>query len=163
MSKPRVYVETTIPSFYHTTRGGSAAAARKEWTRRWWASAGDAYELVTSEAVLRELRDGNYPAREPALALVGSLPLLTITPAVAEIVDAYFRHRLMPADPRGDALHLALASYHRCDFLLTWNCRHLANANKFGHIRRVNTLLGLFVPVLGTPLELLGDDDGDES
>jgi hypothetical protein len=64
-----------------------------------------------------------------------------------------------PADPGGDALHLALASYHRCDFLVTWNCRHLANANKFGHIRRVNVLLGLFVPALVTPLELLGDDD----
>ncbi len=49
----------------------------------------------------------------------------------------------MPNDPLGDALHLAIASYHKCDFLLTWNCRHLANANKFGHIRRVNVMLGL--------------------
>ena len=68
-------------------------------------------------------------------------------------------HRLMPKDPAGDALHLALASHHRCDFLVTWNCRHLANANKFDHIRRVNGLLGLFVPSLVTPLELLGDPD----
>lgn len=65
----------------------------------------------------------------------------------------------MPADPTGDALHLALASFHKCDFLVTWNCRHLANANKFGHIRRVNQLLDLYVPVLATPLEMLGDDD----
>lgn len=65
----------------------------------------------------------------------------------------------MPADPAGDALHLALASYHRCDFLVTWNCKHLANANKFGHIRRVNGLLGLFSPSLVTPLELLGGND----
>ena len=57
----------------------------------------------------------------------------------------------MPADPTGDALHLASASFHKCDFLVTWNCQHLANANKFGHIRRVNTLLGLFVPALVTP------------
>jgi hypothetical protein len=158
MSKPRVYIETTIPSFYHTTRSSPEALVRRTWTRRWWAAAQDRYELVTSEAVLRELRDGDYPAREPALALVGSVPLLTITPAIAEIVETYFRHRLMPVDPQGDALHLALASYHRCDFLVTWNCRHLANANKFGHIRRVNTLLGLFVPILSTPLELLGED-----
>ena len=67
----------------------------------------------------------------------------------------------MPRDPAGDALHLALASYHKCDFLLTWNCQHLANANKFGHIRRVNTLLGLFVPDLVTPLELLGEDENE--
>lgn len=90
--------------------------------------------------------------------LVQGLPLLEITPAVAEIVDAYVRHRLMPADPAGDALHLALASHHKCEFLVTWNCQHLANANKFGHIRRVNALLGLFVPVLATPLELLGEE-----
>jgi len=63
----------------------------------------------------------------------------------------------MPADPVGDALHLAVASNHKCDFILTWNCRHLANANKFARIRRVNGMLGLFVPSLVTPLELLGE------
>jgi hypothetical protein len=65
----------------------------------------------------------------------------------------------MPADTKGDALHLALASYHNCDFLLTWNCQHLANANKFAHIRRINTLFGLFVPALITPFELLSGED----
>ncbi len=50
-----------------------------------------------------------------------------------------------------------MASYHKCDFLLTWNIKHLANANKFSHIRRVNTMLGLYVPMLITPLELLGE------
>ena len=56
-------------------------------------------------------------------------------------------------------MHLALASYYKCDFLVTWNFRHIANANKFGHIRRINTKLGLFVPALVTPLELLELDD----
>lgn len=75
-----------------------------------------------------------------------------------EIVAAYDKHKIMPKDPFGDALHLALASYHRCDFLVTWNCQHLANARKFGHIRRVNGMLGLYVPELVTPMELLGED-----
>lgn len=158
MSKPLVYVETTIPSFYYTTRSGVAALARRAWTRRWWETAPQNYSLVTSEAVLEELEDGDYPSQEPALDLVRALPLLEITSAVAEIVDGYVRHRLMPADPTGDALHLAVASYHKCEFLVTWNCRHLANANKYGHIRRVNSLLGLYVPVLATPLELLGEN-----
>jgi hypothetical protein len=70
---------------------------------------------------------------------------------------------VMPRDPTGDALHLALASYHKCDFLLTWNIRNLANANKFADIRHVNTLLGLFTPTLVTPLELLGEEDHDAS
>jgi hypothetical protein len=63
----------------------------------------------------------------------------------------------MPKYPLGDALHLAIASYYKCDFLLTWNCRHLANANKFGHIRQVNVMLGLYVPLLVTSLELMGE------
>lgn len=159
MAKPRVYIETTIPSFYHTTRSGVAARARQVWTRRWWEMAPDHYDLMTSDAVLAELQDGDYPSREAAVALVRRLPLLEVTPAAAEIVEAYVQHRLMPADPTGDALHLALASYHKCEFLVTWNCTHLANANKFGHIRRVNNLLGLYVPILATPLELLGEND----
>lgn len=63
----------------------------------------------------------------------------------------------MPRDPFGDALHLALASLHKMDYLLTWNCQNLANANKATHIRRINTLLGLHVPLLTTPLELRGE------
>lgn len=59
-------------------------------------------------------------------SVVQRLPVVPIEPAVAEIVSAYMRHKLMPADPTGDALHLALASLHKCDFLLTWNCTHLA-------------------------------------
>ena len=74
-----------------------------------------------------------------------------------ETVQVYIKNQLMPNDPVGDALHLAIASYRKCDFLLTWNYRHLANANKFNHIRRINAMVGLYVPLLVTPLELIGD------
>lgn len=72
-------------------------------------------------------------------------------------MQVYIKHRLMPKDPLGDALHLALASYQKSDYLLTWNCKNLANANKFLHIKRIKTLLGLHVPILTTPLELIGE------
>jgi hypothetical protein len=163
MSRPRAYVESTIPSFYHEVRTANAIVARREWTRRWWAMATDRYELVTSAAVLDELAGGSADRSADRLELVRALPLLQVEPAIAEIVRAYILHKVMPADPVGDAMHLALASYHKCDFLVTWNCIHLANANKFGHIRRVNSMLGLFVPALVTPLELLGDSDGLEA
>ncbi len=65
----------------------------------------------------------------------------------------------MPRHPSSDALHLALASFHSCDILLTWNCIHLANANKFGHIQRVNAMLGLKMPFLATPNQLLKEYD----
>ena len=97
----------------------------------------------------------------PRVALLDGLPLLPVTPAVAEVAAAYVARKVMPADLSGDALHLALASCHRCEFLDTWNCRHLANANKFAHIRRVNVLLGLHVPSLATPLQLQEGSEND--
>ncbi len=156
--RKRTYIETTIPSFYFEIRSEPEMAARREWTRRWWGDAGARYELVTSEAVIEELSLGDFPSREERLGFIEHIPLVPIESAISEIVQTYITRQVMQRSPVGDALHLALASYHRCDFLVTWNCRHLANANKFDHIRRVNTMLGLFVPALVTPLELLGDD-----
>ncbi len=161
MSKT-VYIETTIPSFYHETRNEPDMVARKNWTRDWWDNHAVKYDLVTSEAVLEELSSGEYPNKDKTVALLEIVPLLPIVEETAVIVEAYIAHRVMPKDPLGDALHLALASHHKCDFLLTWNCNHLANANKFDHIRRINGMLGLFTPILATPLELLGEEVQDE-
>ena len=132
--KSLVYIETTIPSFYVETRSEPEMVARQHWTRQWWSDAFDRYDVVSSEAVLDELARGDYPNKIEAQRLLENLPLLSIDDEIAEIVQAYFQHHLMPQEPTGDALHLAIASFHKCDFLLTWNCRHLANANKFRHI-----------------------------
>jgi len=158
MQKPRVYVETSIPSFFHELRTTPDVVARRDWTRQWWSEALSKYELLTSPAVLNELSAGIPERSALRLSLLRDLPLLPIGPEIAEISATYVQQKVMPADPVGDALHLAVASFHKCDFLVTWNCAHIANANKFGHIRRVNTMLGLFVPALVTPLELLGVD-----
>ena len=154
--KRRIYIETTIPSFYHERREEPEMIARKNWTREWWDNYARNYELVTSEAVLEELQEGSYPNKKEILSMIRKIPLVSVEPEVAEIVETYIKHKAMPQNPAGDALHLALASFHKCDFLLTWNCNHLANANKFTHIRSLNVMLGLFVPTLVTPLELLG-------
>jgi hypothetical protein len=110
--------------------------------------------------VLDELRRGDFPGRDDCLAMLEMIEMLELDDPVFEIVEAYLANKLMPSDPFGDALHLALASYHRCDFLVTWNCLHLANANKFGQIRRINGILGLYTPELVTPMELLGGNVG---
>lgn len=127
--KPSVYVETTIPSFYHEVRTEPDMIARREWTRQWWDNQRPSYEAFTSEAVVEELESGSFPSKDGALALIKELPLLDINEAIADAVEAYISHHVMPDDPVGDALHLAIASFHKCDFLLTWNCQHLANAN----------------------------------
>jgi hypothetical protein len=157
--KKRVYIETTIPSFCVDIRSEPSVIARREWTQEWWDTRRSDYELVTSLPVIEELEGGDYPHKAEALAWIASVPLLPIEPAVYSIVDEYVERHVMPADPRGDALHLALASYHHCHFLLTWNCRHLANANKFEHIRFVNSELGLHCPILTTPVELLASEE----
>ena len=84
--------------------------------------------------------------------MIESRAWLEVVPAVEEIVAVYMRRKLMPL---GDAYHLAVASYYGMHFLLTWNCRHLANANKVRHLQIVNGELGLAAPIITTPDLLL--------
>ena len=154
------YLETTIPSFYHEVRSEPSMVARRDWTRSWFDVAVTSDRIVSSVAVLDELRRGDFPRRDECLAMLDTIEMLELDDPVFEIVEAYLANKLMPSDPFGDALHLALASYNRCDFLVTWNCLHLANANKFGQIRRINGILGLYTPELVTPMELLGGNVG---
>lgn len=88
MSKPRVYVESTIPSFYYEVRTAPEIVARREWTRQWWSIAHERYELVSSPAVLDELTGGLPERSAERLSLVNSLPLLVIEPAIVGIVQA---------------------------------------------------------------------------
>ncbi len=156
----KVYIETTIPSAYHENRRDTDSVFRRQHTRAWWDGYAAHYSLVTSEAVFQELRQPSYPAakRAACLALMNSVPLVPITDAVVTAAEVYAREFVMPNQPSLDALHLSLASFHECDILLTWNCEHLANANKLGHIRKVNRRLKLSTPLLITPLQLMKAD-----
>ena len=159
-----VYVETTIPSFHTEKRAAINIQARRQWTREWWAKPKPDQRLVTSVVVFDELeRIPDAARRAESIALLRNLEELDYTAEVEEIAAVYLQHKLMPAEALGDADHLALASYYNCDMLITWNCKHLANANKTGHIRRVNALLGLRTPLLVTPLELLEKDYESET
>jgi predicted nucleic acid-binding protein len=151
-----VYLETSIFSFYYDERQQPEIIARRNWTRAFWELCKVNYAMFTSAATLSELNRGSKSHKDDALALAQSLPSYDSTDEIKAIVEVYVRQLVMPRDPLGDALHLALASFHKCDFLVTWNCAHLANANKFGHIRTVNAQLGLYTPALVTPLELMG-------
>jgi hypothetical protein len=151
-----IYVETTIPSFYTETRTDLETRVRRDWTREWWHMRKDGQILVTSAVVLNELkRIPDATRREASLNLVKPLELVPYDEQVADLAELYIHHRLMPREVGGDADHLALASLRRCDMLVTWNCRHLANANKIAHIRKVNAWMELPTPLLVTPLELI--------
>ena len=148
-------METTIPSFYHETRATAAVVSRRNWTREWWDECRSDFNLVTAPPVLQELTRTPAPKRDRALEMMCEIRLLDPLPVIDEIIAQYLVHKLMPQDAYGDAAHLAFASFYSCDYLLTWNCKHLANGRKLRHIQSVNDRLGLKTPALLTPLELL--------
>jgi len=130
-----VYLETTIPSFYHTGRTDAESVVRRNWTRQWWDEYAAEFALFSSTAVITELQRGTREGeRAKRLALLDNVHILEITSEVRRVARVYVERLLMPRDAAGDALHLALTSHYGIDVLLTWNCRHLANPNKFGHI-----------------------------
>jgi hypothetical protein len=159
--KRSVYIETTIPSFMYEVRAEPAMVARRESTQRWWQEESRGYDLFTSAFVLGELQEGDYPGRQDAMRFISGVPLLEIVPEIEEIASVYVARRLMPRGDMGDAYHLAIASWYGMHFLLTWNCRHLANANKVEHLRVVNGALGLSVPVVTTPDLLLMETEDE--
>ncbi len=153
--KSTVYLETTIPSFYYETRTDAEFIAMRNWTRKWWKERKDDFDCFISVAVSDELEKGDYPKKEEKIHLITGMEYLEINDAIEEIAEVYIANYLMPKDVVGDALHLATASYHKIDYLLTWNCSHLANANKKKHIRRINGRLRLSTPEIITPLEIM--------
>jgi len=147
-----VYIETTIPSAYVTTRTDPHSLAWREDTRQWWSVQRQYYDCFFSQEAIDELSAADFPGCEEALDLMADIPLLEINDDVRSISEVYVREKLMPGPGgRGDSLHVALASYHEVDFLLTWNIRHLANPNKSEHLIVINRRLALLTPTIVTP------------
>jgi predicted nucleic acid-binding protein len=150
--KRTVYLDTTIPNYYFDER--EALKKFGEITRTWWQEERHNFNVWISNETLAELGEGVYPHKQEALEFAARLPVLPPDENIPEIAQIYIDNYLMPRVLKGDALHLAYASFYKIDFLLTWNCNHLANANKKQHIRRINTRLNLSIPEIVTPLEL---------
>lgn len=150
--KPTVYIETTIPSYYCDSRAELAKDIAR--TREWWDRERSQYECFISLVVLDELEDGDYATKPTCLELIGGIPLLEVDLEVAAAAEVYVAHRLMPGPPSRDAIHVALASRYRLDYLLTWNCAHLANINKAAHLEKLNAAMHLGLPRLVTPEQL---------
>lgn len=151
---PTVYIETSIPSYYFETRRSPQIIAWREATRNWWKLERPQYDLITSRVAIEELERIPTAKRARCLRLMGDVRLLPDPPKLKETVATYVESLLMPRFPLADALHLAIASLHGADYLLTWNCRHLANATKARHIQVVNSRLGLRGPIMATPFTL---------
>ena len=158
-TKKRIYIDTSIPSSYYTLRTDEDALTKQRTTRHWWGEYANQFSLTSSPAVIAELTRGRSEATQMRRALIESIELLPITDQIRQIAQIYIGRLVMPQDPHGDALHLAIASFHNMDAILTWNLAHIANPNKIHLIQQVNRELGLSTLDLTTPLDYFGGTD----
>lgn len=155
--KPSVYLETTIPSYLTAWRSPELLmAARQQVTREWWDSRRGQFELFVSQFVVDEAGAGDPEAAARRLAAIKGLPLLEATEGTDELVQALVRALALPAKAVADAAHIALAVVNGMDFLLTWNCTHIANAAHRATIEEACRRHGFEMPVICTPEELMG-------
>lgn len=153
MKKETLYLDTSVPSAYYDDR----VMWRLEYTRQWWKDELHKYDVFISEIVIAEMRGTEDPKRRnELLELVKEFSEFKLSSEIEEIAGGYVNQGVVPQSHFPDALHIALASFHKIDFLITWNCEHLAEAHRCRRVRLFNTSAGLFVPEIVTPMELVG-------
>jgi predicted nucleic acid-binding protein len=156
MTSPRIYLESTIPS-YLVARPSKDAVLRgqQEATKRWWERERESGNWFISEFVEVEVARGDSTMARKRLDALAGLPRLLAGEHVIELAEAIFATGLFPAKARMDASHIAIASVHGMDYLLTWNCTHIHNVAHTRRIEAACALVGFSCPVICSPLELL--------
>jgi predicted nucleic acid-binding protein len=161
--KQRVYVETSIFSYLTSKPSRNIlAAAWQSLTVEWWERRRSDFDLFISELVREEAVGGDTQAAARRIAAMNGIPLLKITDEVVSLAKTLLDPGPLPQKATADALHLSLASIHKMDYLLTWNCRHLDNAEIKPKVRRLLAQKGLSIPEICTPQELIGDENNEE-
>lgn len=151
-----VYLETTIVSYLvaRPSRDG-VVAGHQQLTRAWWRDRRASFALFVSQAVLQEAAAGDATASVRRLALIGGLRKLDVTDDALALAARLMREVRLPPKAALDALHVGIAAAHRMDLLLTWNCKHIANATFRPRIESTCRDMGFVPPVICTPLELM--------
>lgn len=153
-----VYLETTVISYLVALPSRDLiVAAHQQISREWWEQRRHAFRCVVSQVVLDEIAGGNESEVEKRLEMVKPLDVLGASADAEALTQAIIDAGAMPQKAVRDAAHIALATAHGIQYLLTWNCRHLANAQIAGRIQKVCNGLGFNMPMICTPEELLED------
>ena len=155
-----VYIETSIVSYLTALPARDIlAAAWQNATSRWWETQRPRFDLVTSQLVLDEASKGHPEAAQRRLGVLQVLVHLSMPDPVTELATALLNEGALPEKATDDALHVAVSAYHGVDYLLTWNCRHIDNAEMKPLMRSICVVHGYSCPEICTPLELMGEDD----
>ncbi|MFL6246321.1 MAG: type II toxin-antitoxin system VapC family toxin [Thermoanaerobaculia bacterium] len=154
---PKVYIETSVIS-YLTARPARdiVVLAHQQLTRDWWATERNGYDLYASEIVIAEAERGDAEAARARLEMLREMKQLAANIAAEQLVPILLRDTGLPRKALADMAHIALATVHGMQFLLTWNCKHIANANVLRRVAKTCRLHGYDVPVICTPEELMG-------
>jgi hypothetical protein len=160
--KLTVYLETTIPSFLTGWPSNDLIlAGKQEVTRRWWENRLQHYHPVVSQFVIDEASAGDQSAAERRLSILAGIPLLEIDEAVLNLTEKILSTGIIPSKAAADAAHIAIAARHGVNFLMTWNCTHIANAEIIARINKIVEFEGYSPPVICTPDELFGTNENE--
>lgn len=160
--KPKVYIETTIPS-YLTARPSRdlVIAGNQELTREWWFERRSLFDLYISQFVLDEAEVGDSEAAKRRMDILADLSELKISDEAESLTEKLLGEGVVPRKAATDAAHIAVAAVGGMDFLLTWNCKHIANARMMRKIYLVCESAGFKCPVICTPAELMEGENGE--
>lgn len=154
--KPTVYLETTIISYLAAKPSRNIIiAAHQELTNEWWENRRRRFDLYVSQLVIQEAKSGDKDAAQRRLGLLDSIPLLELNEKVISLARILM-DKTIPSKAVEDALHIAVAAIHGMDYLLTWNCKHIANAEREHAIASVCRSNNYEPPIICTPEELMG-------
>lgn len=157
--KETVYLETSVISYYTAKASRDVIVlAHQQITKEWWDSYHEHYRFYISEIVKEEVSRGDPTASSIRLDFIRNIPHLMLTQEIERIAEMYITELNIPKDSIRDALHISTACFHKVDYLVTWNCAHIANAHMIKKLYRVNKELGLYTPVICTPEELIEVD-----
>jgi predicted nucleic acid-binding protein len=154
---PSAYIETSVISYLTERRNQRdlIVAAHQELTREWWENRRQEFTLYASAVVIEEARLGDEVFARARMALIEQLRLADVTPAARELAARLLLEAGLPAKANADALHIAVSAVNGIDYLLTWNCTHLANAFMIPRVNRICRTAGFEPPYICTPEELM--------
>ena len=155
MTTPRVYIETSVISYLTALPNRDlVVAGHQQTTRDWWENRRPSFELVASQLVVQEASQGNATYAQQRLQALREIPLLSINEAAIALAETFVKRGPLPPKANIDALHIATAVTNGVDYLLTWNCKHIANANMRSQIERLCRQQGYEPTIICTPDQL---------
>ena len=154
--KPSVYIETTIISYLTAKPSRDLIiAAHQQITNEWWTDARPQVDCYVSPFLIDEASRGDAAYAQKRLDEIAGFTVLEVNEEIADLAQEYFAALQIPEKAKIDAFHLAVAAWHKMDYLLSWNCKHIASGRVQKMMQEINARLGVHTPIVCTPEELM--------